>query len=436
MQVTFPQADNFQINRGLFIAAWKVWFKRFDVHEQWKEGRMPVRAIDKTLCQLLGVGHRFSGEVLCRLLVPWHARNYIQCTEEFVKLNPAIIRSVDFTGDDGIEPGLRLTDQALDHWERLPYVMQDYYLAMAEARVQADIETRSNEPVVVDDAGIEVIGEDIYPLTIPAKADGEDKYVKALVEWIENDPYHPMYKRQPVGEAISGWDNRVRHLFWPKPRVGFFEMSQMNGPSLYRATTLAQQVDAGEAWTIEEQSRAVKLAHTIFDFFGVPQRDITWQNVRGVMEAALKADAQATAKMNSGWTHLAAYSTAWLEGKADRLPLAGWNSRVASALTTRLDFLLVEAGHQALGDFFPGIGTVPGWGGTRPRELSLTWPDAYRSWASQISVSKLLAAMRDELNQATNKDGKRKYPLMPLPKGGTGKWTVLGVQWVLFADGY
>jgi hypothetical protein len=44
--------------------------------------------------------------------------------------------------------------------------------------------------------------------------------------------------------------------------------------------------------------------------------------------------------------------------------------------------------------------------------------------------------LRDHLNTATNAEGKRMYPEMPLATGGHGLWTINGLQQVLSADGY
>jgi len=96
----------------------------------------------------------------------------------------------------------------------------------------------------------------------------------------------------------------------------------------------------------------------------------------------------------------------------------------------------VEAGIKDVGKRFAHIGTVPGYGGTRPRQLSLSWPDAYRSWPSQIAVSQLIQQMRDMLNNETKADGTLRYRRMPLATGERGAWTVLGVCQVLMGDGY
>ena len=436
MQVTFPNANNYQFSRGIFVAAWKVWFKRFHADPaSWREGRIPRSDEDGKLCELLARGHRFSVDVISRLMVPWPFRNTVQASDEFMRLNPALLRSCSYILDSGESvPGARLTDQALDYWDSLSFVAQEMYLVYAEARVQADIETSSDDPVVIDDAGNCVIGESIYPPLVPSAADDDTAFVKALVRWINEEPYQPMYQRQNYGEPVSGWDNRLLSFFWPKPRIGHTAFGFLIDSLRYRAGLLAKTVEEDKAWSVEEQFLAVKIANEIFNLFGVPQREVTPPNVRKVVNAALQQDASAIAKMNSGWTWLACFVTAHRE--RDGGALAGWNSRVSASLVSRLDFLLVEAGIKEVGERFAHIGTVPGYGGTRPRQLSLSWPDAYRSWPSQIAVSQLIQQMRDILNNETKADGTLRYRRMPLATGERGAWTVLGVCQVLMGDGY
>ena len=438
MHVTFPSANNYQLSRGIFIAAWKVWFKRFHPQpESWRESRIPRHDADGKLCEVLARGHRFSVDVIARLMVPWPFRNTVQANDDFIRLNPALLRSCSYVDDatGNSVPGARLTDQALDYWDSLSFVAQEMYLVYAEARVQADIETSSDDPVVIDDGGNCVIGESIYPPVMP-KADAPDsEFIKALARWIDEEPYQPMYQRQPVGEPVSGWHDRLLKFFWPKPRINYSAYGFLTNSLLYRARLLAKTVEDNKAWTVEEQFLAVKIANEIFNLFGVPQREVTTENVRKVVQAALSADTNAKAKMNSGWTWLAAFTTAHREQSAG-LPLTGFNSRVAASLVSRLDFLLAETGHSSIDGRFAGLGTIPGYGGTRPRPLSLQWPDAYRSWPAQIAVSQLLVQIRDLLNSERKPDGSLRYQPMPLPDGGHGAWTVLGVCYVLMGDGY
>ena len=181
---------------------------------------------------------------------------------------------------------------------------------------------------------------------------------------------------------------------------------------------------------------AVKTANEIFLQAGVPQREVTWKNVYNVMRAAIQSDREASAKMNSGWSLLASFASHWLNGEEGRVPMVCWNSRVSTSIISRLDFLLVEAGYSSLEERFAHIGTVPGVGGTRPRVTSLTWPNGYRSWETQVAASQFVNRMVNCLNNEKKADGSRKYRPMPIPTGGSAPWSMQGVQLVLFSDGY
>ncbi len=439
MQMIFPNANNFQIPRALFIAAWKVWFKRFSHdHYAWREGQMPLSNKELSLYELLESGHRFSVESLSRLMVPWSYRDTLQVNEEMMKLNPAVLRLTMLCdmNEEGSCEAARLTDQALDFWDALTFIEQDIYLNFAEARIQADIETPHTKPVVLDDYGIELIGEDIYPPIVPDKNASDDDFLKALVAWIDEDPYQPMYQRQPVGDAVSSWHDRFMVFFWPKPRTTYNEYSHAVSPLMYRMSLLAEKVDANETWNMDDKMLAEKTANEIFMLAGLPQREVTWENVHHVVTSALNADMASTAKMNSGWTYIACLATAHLEEQPNRLPMLSWNSRTSTSIISRLDFLLTEAGITELDGRFEHLGIIPGLGGTRPREFTLNWPSAYRSWSGQVAASRLAKRLCDILNTETRDDGSLRYTPMPIQGEKTGLWTVRGVMQVLFSDGY
>jgi len=434
-RMIFPRAKHYQIPKALFVGAWKVWFKRFGEHDEWRKGKMPVGQSDDKLYQIIEHGDRFCLEVAARLMVPWSYRDSTQIDEAFFLMNPDIIRHTKLQDEDTPE-GVRLTDQALDYWDSLTFLEQDMFTAYAEARIQADIETPSQEPVIIDDAGLDVIGEDIYPPVVPSKGASDKEFAEALVAWIDEDPFTPMYQRLPVGDAISSWHDRMESFFWPKPRNGLMQVSHSADALMYRAELLAKGIEDGVEWSSEDKELAVKTTEEIFLQAGTPQKDVTWQNIHAVMQAALNKDTNTKAKMNSGWSLLASFATHWLNKVPGRTPMICWNSRVSTAILSRLDFLLVEAGYDSSVERFPHLGIVGGWGGTRPREMSLEWPDGYRSWQTEVAASEFVNMMVECLNTKKNEDGSLKYAQMPIPAGGRAPWSMQGVQLVLFSDGY
>lgn len=438
MKVIFSHADDFSINTGLFIASWKVWFKRFsENHRNWKSGIMPIGQSSESLSHLIRQQQRFSLEVLCRMMVPWSYRNSQQVDDTFLSnySHLLVLTTIDDGGNEKV-PAALLSAAALSHWNSMTFLEQDQYMSYAEARIQADIEVKSKDPVVLDDQGIELIGEDTYPPYIPEKEASDEEFLKALVQWIEDAPFQAYYLKKPTGDAVASWHDRALAFFWPKPRISYHLHNATLNPLYYRANQLAKTLDKGGSWDQEWSDMAVKTVEELFQISGTPQRDVTLDNIQSVMQAAISANEKSTAKMNSGWSYLASVCTAHLEGQDQRLPMVCWNSRIASSIISRLDFLLAEAGVTELGSRFAHIGTIPGWGGTRPRQYSLNWPNGYRSWATQVAASKLVNKIATILNTETLANGDQRYRLMPLPGGAQSQWTVRGVQTVLFSDGY
>lgn len=425
MQVVFPHAEGFQVAQGLFLAAWKVWFKRFGAEIDWRSAVMPVMGQGLSLAALVELPERLNLDLMCRLLVPGTWRDRSQFDSELVQINPHLIRPQ--------AGGFRLSGDALHYWDLLPFVSQDLFLNQAEALIQADIETPTDACVILDDAGIVVIGEDTYPPYVPEATDPDLAFVEALVAWIQDSPFQPMYRRQPVGESLSGWDERLSAFFWPKPRVGYAQNELNLQPIRFRAEPLALKVEQGLDWNESEQGIAVKVARETFALAGTPQAGIRVERVRQVFETALGGQ-PSDAPLNGGWAKLAEVATAHRE--AEGQSLVAWDGRISTAVISRLDFLLVEAGLTEVGSRFADLGTIPGWGGTRPRPLSLVWPDGYRQWPALFAASRLLIQIRDLLNGRTDGGGRFCYPRMPLPDGGRGSWTLDGVQRVLFCDGY
>ena len=264
-------------------------------------------------------------------------------------------------------------------------------------------------------------------LTLLAKT--RDDFLRALVAWIEEEPYQPMYWQRQHGAPVKGWANRLKAYFWPHPDRDYKVTCERLSPILDTASRLSAKVDQNLDWNNDEREEAVKFSIAAFKWGGVPQPLPSAEDVHRVFETALSGVDRDGAPMNSGWTKVAAFATAHLEDQACRHPLAVWDSRVATSITARLDRLLVEAGLRRPDKIFPDIGTVTGRGGTRPRQLILHWPSGYRSWACQFAGSRLIENLRDILNESL-------YPSMPLPDGSAARWTVRGVEMVLFGDGY
>ncbi|TXF97871.1 hypothetical protein [Massilia arenae] len=319
---------------------------------------------------------------------------------------------------------VQLTPAAIEAWNASA-TAREAALVAARARIESDLESNDAALALLPEPRMQEPTAGARPAPAASRVDGRAGHLAELVRQIHAEPFQPAYRKKTFGAPVTGWDARLKAYFWPLPAQDYVRTSTAVQQLAGRARALAEILDSDRAWGDEEGSMAVALAHDIFAWGGVPQNPetVTPATVREVFLAALNNHGASKAHMNSGWTKVAAFATAHLEDHGQRHPQVIWDSRVATAIIGRLDRIAVPA------SLFPGIGTVPGQGGTRPRPLTSAWPQGYRSWASQVAGSALVREIRDILNRGD-------YPKMPLPDGGEGPWTTRGVEMVLFMDGY
>ena len=447
MSILFPHANAYCISEERFIATWRLWFSRFaPSNSDWRTDAMPRSNRAVSLSSQLSSDHYFSLDVLCRFLVPWSYRNTMHATNPFMDtnartlehatvINPATGRKVN---------GAKLTMDALKLWESLGADERNHFSAECLALLEADVEVGKGRAELLELSTERVVEPVPYRPATPLvrncqsmEMSTREDFIRVLVEEMENEPFQPMYRRKPIGEPVTGWAARLRTYFWPSPDVDYLTTHEIISPMLHCAQELATELERNGEWTESEGERAVELAEGIFRWGGVPQPTPTPDVVQHVFENALAArSVHPDAPMNSGWTKVASFATAHIEGKADKHPQTIWDSRVATSLTWRLDRLLDEAGINEPSRLFHSIGTVAGRGGTRPRELRLRWFIGYGRWPCQFAGSALVEEIRNVLNCGVSSDTRKRYSEMPLPDGGTDTWTVRGVESVLFSDGY
>lgn len=415
--ITFPHANNYQVPLADFLHAWLVTVNGNNVGHPLQVD-IPRLNAKEPISHFIQNGTQFSLEYLCRNLVPNGYRNTMQASNEFMQanadfleevqtLNPRTGRSVN---------GARLRVEIIDHAGCLPEV---------EALFEADCDDL--EP---GDGGYSEGGQAV---DVVAQPDDYKRYIERLTKQIQVDPFTPSFRGQTTGDAVNGWSSRLLTYFWPSPATNFLAAVDKVARLEAEATRLGELLPN---WSAMDEAAAVTLAKNIFAWGGVPQipETITPDNIRRVFNAAIKGALpieEPLPPMNSGWTKVAAFASAHREKIPNAVPQVIWDSRVATAVTSRLESLFREEGLVAVPACFSDIGRVNvGRGGTRPRALQLSWRNGYKSWAAQYSGSRLLAAIRNELNSNLKLYGK-----MP-GTNGQGNWTARGVEMVLFMDGY
>jgi hypothetical protein len=276
--------------------------------------------------------------------------------------------------------------------------------------------------------------------------------LKRVVRWIHEDPFQRRrrYSGQISGilgaPVVRGWENRVKEYAYAKQSGPHFA-------EVYRdVLPIIKELDSirsAHAWigTMAEPPTAVvssiaRIAERICLWGGVAQED--YRDAWKVLRDAISAQDHG-ARMNSGWTKVAAFATDGMPGNEQTI----WDSRVATSIIWRIDQILAGAtgigiisksSAQDIVDGF-GLGTVASLNvGTRPRTLTFRWPNGYGKWNYHFSGSCLVREMVAILN-----DPENAYPRMPKPTfdanwNHTGQqnadWTVFGAGLVLFMDGW
>jgi len=423
--VRFPHANE-EMSDEEFIAYWGAWFAG-----PTSPGMLCACSAVPNLASAVGMqtlydqnnGHGL--DALCRKIVHPAYRNTMQATRSFMTANAHMLEQVStknpHTGQ--IVKGARLTKRGL---EVLRAVRQNAALmrdALAVLEADADITGAGGEPTTLQTNSLSAPPQSINSKIYNAEIIDRQTMIARLVQTIEIDPFNAFYRLREYGAPVTGWSDRLNAYFWPNPQNGFVETMT----ALARLTNRGQRVaQAPRPWDEATAMEAVSFATDVLTWGGVPQRSVTPAIVDAVIQAALTRQA-GMAPMNSGWTKVAAFATAYLEeeGRANAI----WDSRVSWSLVRRIDHLLAGAGWQKVPAWLPDLGKVGGRGGTRwSKPLSLRWPNGYANWPAHFAATALISDIRDYLNSSGR--------TAPSVSGGSTAWTVRTVEMVLFMDGY
>ncbi|HDR9500602.1 hypothetical protein LGM39_30850 [Burkholderia cepacia] len=413
---TLPHANHQQISDLQFLAAWDFWFRRFQPKLDPLTDSMPRLASIEPLANRVNAGVRFALEIMCRLLVTPPYRNTKQASREMVQANLHLLEHAvavnPITGR--MVKGVRLTAEGRKLLEEIR--VAPALEAFADAWDEGD--------------GIQEDSEDVIDVlrTVDAavQPDFPNEIIEQLVTDIHTDEFIPTYRNRPLGAPVKGWRARLDAYFWPHPATGYAKTSAALAPMLDTARQLADSIGN---WTEGQQKLAVEFAESVFLWGGVSQRKpYEWQHVEAVFASAIEGRTRNGARMNSGWTKVAAFATAHLEPERS---LVIWDSRVAHSLIKRIDRILLNQNHREVPTHFDHIGWVPGRGGSRTERNPYAlkgWRSGYGKWSSVYAGSALVRAIRDELNNRERRT--------PAGAAGSQPWTLREVEMVLFMDGY
>lgn len=452
-----------------FPAAWQV---LGELHGppgwNWRTDAMPRHNRMQGMAAMAAEGLHFGVDILCRCIAPASYRNTMQASREFMRLNT---HALDACKGQNLATGrrvnaVRLTVAAAQAWTMLSPNRQDELLsewrlairgALADGGTPANGErlpvamphtTETPEPVLrarpLQTEQFASVPPKQHPATPPAdlvqlvasEAAGNvvNSALRAMVEWVQREPFQPRHRRgRPVGRPVLGWDGRLLSYFWPSPEVDYACERRQFAEFCAVARPLAEAIERRGTWDKDECRAAVDFAERVFTWGGMRGRSQpTPRDVFRVFVNALYAQEHyPNAPMGTGWSKVACFATAHLEGISGRMPQTIWDSRVCNSLTWRLDQLLHAAGVRSLPGRLRDLTIVPGRGGSRvnPRPLRLGWRRGPMTWACQFEATRIVVRIRDILNAGTRPGPGLPYPRCHCPTGASSLGLSAARRW-------
>lgn len=256
-----------------------------------------------------------------------------------------------------------------------------------------------------------------------------------LVDQIENEPhvFAPRRERGRRRVVSKGWYERFRNYEWDTDPDWAEEDRKL--PAEFEP--IARKIDAGEPLSADDHETLKSLAKRTFGWGkvkrGASKQDPSGDEIAAVIASALQWKQVGNAHMDAGWTKVAAFATAWLEG-SDRTPQIIYDSRVAAGLIRNAERALLKHAADLPVSFRAYLQDelrwVPGRDPDKFKSLQLHWKSGYKKWKPQFFGSLLVRLMRDALNAQPER-----YGLMS-SKEGERPWTMRGVEMVMFMEGY
>jgi hypothetical protein len=244
-----------------------------------------------------------------------------------------------------------------------------------------------------------------------------------IVRYVAEMPFQGYRRRRRVGSTKHGWGERLAAYYWHGDWQTTCARLDGFSSQIRRAITKLKE-RADDRVAADELLNAFKDA-CVWGGVRLPEPDSCALAVEVLNVCKLLSQGQephSGYRLNSAWTKLYALAL------PDRCVI--YDSRVATAVTSILDPTMQFVSQEAKWQSFRNLGTVPGRGGSRPRDLCWHWPNGYRVWASQTAANPLCREVLGELNRqaATRPDCRKLNDLSP--------WTLREVEAVLFMEGY
>jgi hypothetical protein len=448
--IIFPHANKKRVSLATFLAAWRIFsmdnFNGIE-EENWSDFVMPL------LHRKANFDHERKGlDMMCRLLAGYI--NVMQPTKAFFEANGAYIEHIPKGAispvSDRKVAGANLTKAARNYWRQLAEEKRQEASTLVEALLTADQE---DEDIV---ASADIWSVEYVEVTLNQKSpkgsnfNSRNELLLHIIEQIHEEPYQAYYRKQPHGKEISTWPKRYSGYFWPspahngeiarKPLKSIYDNLRRLIESIanYREQKGVQLYDIPltEVWE-GQKTEAETIARDIFSWGGVPQRNVTAENVFKVIINALTGKAiYQNAPMNSGWTKLAAFGAEVAASFFENItPQVIWDSRVSNSVIKRLNQHCLAENTPILQPMINELRLISGRGGFRPKiqgclksnGWSVGWGG--NPWQTHFAGGALIEEFRKILNGDPGRFGT-------CPHSQNGEWSLRAVEMVLFMDGY
>jgi hypothetical protein len=247
-----------------------------------------------------------------------------------------------------------------------------------------------------------------------------------IVRYIAEKPFQPYYRRKPHGLIRHGWGERLMAYLWPTPdRDWQIVCSRVAQLSLEIQQAIRKLDHCSDDSVAAEELLDAFRGTCVWGCVKLPESSphaLAIEVLQVWKALSSGREPPPGSRLNSAWTKL--YSFALPE------KCVIYDSRVAAAVTAILDPVMESFSPCHKWQPYVALGTVPGRGGSRPRDLRWDWPDGYRAWTSQMAANLLCRAVLDELNrQAASQHDCRKLDALT-------SWTLREMEAVLFMEGY
>ncbi len=250
--------------------------------------------------------------------------------------------------------------------------------------------------------------------------------VAIIIRYVAEKPFQAHYLRHPISSIKNGWGPRLAGYHWPSPNRTWQAASSTVGvlSSEIQLATRRLELDPCDSTAAAALLLAFK-GTCVWGGVRLPESDLCTlaaEVLHALPRLLMSQEPPRHCRLNSAWTKLYAFAL------PDNCVI--YDSRVATALTSILDPVMIKVSTSPKWQPYRALGSVNGRGGSRPRDLTWLWPNGYQAWSSQIAANRLCVGILEELNNRAKAGSEF------CKSNDSSPWSLREVEAVLFMEGY